>query len=144
MVRDMRTHLPEASGELSLGSKSLTKQQFAKKLYNLIVERGWNQSEFGRRTGLPRDSISTYVRGHSLPTPVNLKKMADVLGMAPEELLPNHIERAIEQDPPAIEIKSSIHEPGLVWLRINQLVKLGTAIRISQILDQDNAAPKGE
>lgn len=54
---------------------------FAKALVKLLRERDMNQSELGRKTGLSRDAISSYVRARSMPEPKNLRKIADALGV---------------------------------------------------------------
>ncbi|MGE0211795.1 MAG: helix-turn-helix domain-containing protein [Parvibaculaceae bacterium] len=119
--------------------KHLTKQQFGKRLYELMLKRGWHQSELARRADLPRDSISVYIRGRSLPTPASLKKLADVFEIAPEELLPNHIESAIDEDAPSFEMKVSPNAPNVAWLRVNRLVALPTGLKIAELLQGDNA-----
>jgi transcriptional regulator with XRE-family HTH domain len=57
---------------------------FARQLIALLRERDWNQSDLSRRTGLSRDSISTYARGRSMPEPANLRKIAEALGVTTE------------------------------------------------------------
>lgn len=52
---------------------------FAKALVKTLRERDMNQSELGRKTGLSRDAISSYVRARSMPEPKNLRKIADAL-----------------------------------------------------------------
>ena len=63
--------------------RHLSKQEFGKRLYKLMLERGWHQSELARQSGLPRDSISVYVRGKSLPTPTSLQALARAFGVQP-------------------------------------------------------------
>lgn len=138
MVRKSRTHIDgDAQTPAHLIPKHLTKQEFGKRIYRLMLAKGWNQSELGRQTGLPRDSISVYVRGQSLPTPQNLQKLAEVFGISPEELLPNHAESAIDEDNPSFEMKTSTSAPGMAWVRVNRLVTMQTAIRIADLLEND-------
>jgi transcriptional regulator with XRE-family HTH domain len=117
--------------------KHLTKQEFGKRLYRLMLAKGWNQSELGRQSGLPRDSVSTYVRGRSLPTPQNLMALSEALGVSQEELLPNHTESAIDEDTPSFEMKTSTSSPNMAWVRVNRLVTMQTAIRIADLLEND-------
>jgi transcriptional regulator with XRE-family HTH domain len=128
----------------NLAPSHLTKQQFGKRVYQLMLSKGWRQSELARQSGLPRDSISVYVRGKSLPTPTSLAALAKALGVAPEELLPNHIEGAIDADMPAIEMKVSPNAPNIAWLRVNRLVTVESAMKIMDILANDNAVDAGK
>ncbi|MGF7007185.1 helix-turn-helix domain-containing protein [Aminobacter sp. BE322] len=140
MPREVRTHIVEdiMSGQ-GLAPKSLVKQEFGKRLYALMLAKGWNQSELARQSELPRDSISVYVRGKSLPTPLSLQKLSAALGVEPEEILPNHVESAIDADIPAIEMKVSPNAPDVAWLRVNRLVTTATALEIMKLLQADNA-----
>lgn len=138
MPRKTRTYLPaDAPNPDVLVPKHLTKQEFGKRLYRLMLGKGWHQSELARQSGLPRDSISTYVRGRSLPTPQNLAVLAECLGVAPEELLPNHAESAIDEENPAFEMKVSTSAPGTAWVRVNRLVTMATAVKIADLLEHD-------
>lgn len=144
MARRVRTHvLTDAASDVALAPKHLTKQEFGKRSYNLMVRKGWHQSELARQSGLPRDSISVYVRGRSLPTPTSLTQLADALGVKPEELLPNHVESAIDADNPAMEFRVSPNAPGVAWLRVNRLVTTTTALKIMEMLNDDHAVDRG-
>jgi transcriptional regulator with XRE-family HTH domain len=140
MPRKTRTHVlaPDSPPERSLVPKHLTKQEFGKRLYRLMLGKGWNQSELARRADLPRDSISVYIRGRSLPTASSLRKLADALGVAPEELLPNHIEGAIDDDNPSFELKVSPNAPMVAWLRINRLVSTPVALKVAELVNADD------
>jgi transcriptional regulator with XRE-family HTH domain len=140
MTNRVRTHISgDTPTETRLVPKHLTKQQFGKRLYNLMLGKGWTQSELARQSGLPRDSISVYVRGRSLPTPASLSALAAALGVTSDELLPNHIEGAIDEDMPAMELKVSPNAPNVAWLRVNRLVSTKTALTIMEMLETDNA-----
>lgn len=146
MVRNIRTHLPDgvsSDAPFDLAPRHLSKQEFGKRVYNLMLRKGWKQSELARQAGLPRDSISVYIRGKSLPTPGNLEALAKALGVAPNDLLPNHFEGAIDADTPALEIKVSPNAPHLAWLRVNRLVSMKSVAKIVEILEADNAAADG-
>lgn len=143
MPRKVRTHLPlDAAPDMSLTPKHLTKQEFGKRLYKLMLAKGWHQSELSRQSGLPRDSISVYVRGRSLPTPTSLKALAGALGVSAEELLPNHIEGAIDEDMPSLEIKVSTSANNVAWIRLNRAVSMKTALKIAELLENDNVLAK--
>lgn len=144
MPRKVRSHVTEdlAATETPLTPRHLTKQEFGKRLWRLMVDRGWHQSELARRSGLPRDSISVYIRGKSLPTPVSLQALARVFSMEPHELLPNHAESAIDEDHPSLEMKVSPNAPNVAWLRVNRLVSIKTAVKIVELLEGDHAADR--
>ena len=144
MARKTRVHLTaDSASDVKLAPKHLTKQEFGKRLYNLMLRKGWHQSELSRQSGLPRDSISVYIRGKSLPTPLSLKQLADALGVTSEELLPNHAESAIDEDMPSIEFKVSPNMPDRAWLRVNRLVSVRAALKIMDVLENDNVADRG-
>lgn len=139
MARNVRTHMGgDAPTDSDNRPKHLTKQEFGRRLYRLMTDKGWSQSELARRADVTRDAVSTYVRGASLPSPLNLSKLAKALDVEPEKLLPNQIEQSIDHDPPALELKVSATNPDVAWLRINRLVTTGSALQIMDILRNDN------
>jgi transcriptional regulator with XRE-family HTH domain len=131
-----RPHLPVVSDGKD-APKQLTKEQFGQRVYNLMVKKGWTQSELARQADMPRDSISLYVRGRTFPQPHNLQKLADALDVDPEQLLPNYAEMAIQMDSPVIDIKVSSQNPKIAWLRVNRLVTTRTALSIAELLNND-------
>lgn len=139
MPRKCRFHIDELP-EGGMLPKHLTKQEFGRRLYTLMIGRGWNQSELARQADLPRDSISTYVRGRTLPTPKSLQALAKALDMTPADLLPNAVESAVDEDMPSIEMRVSTSAPGAAWLRVNRLVSLQTAAEVIRIIEADRAA----
>lgn len=145
MPNRIRTHLiGDTSMTPKLAPIHLTKQQFGKRLYEQMLKKGWTQSELGRQADLPRDSISVYIRGRSLPTPSSLKKLADALGVSETELLPNYVESAIDDDTPMLEMKISPNAPNTAWLRVNRLVTVATAMKVLQLLEADDATETGK
>lgn len=117
--------------------KHMTKLEFGRRLYQLMIGRGWHQSELARRAGLNRDSISTYIRGSSLPTPLNLQKLAAAFDMAPEALLPNHLEAAIDDDPApafAMEACTAQKDKDMVWVRVNRMMPFSAGLKIAEII----------
>lgn len=146
MATNARRPMPEEDIEFvdttdagtDISPTHLTKQEFGRRLQNLMIEKGWNQSELARRAGLGRDAISTYVRGRSFPEPINLKKVADALSVNPHDLLPNTVEWAMANDEhPALEIKQSATHPDKVWIRVNQLVSFAQAAIIFNALHRN-------
>lgn len=136
MTRTTRFHV-DSMPESSLAPKHLTKQEFGRRLYKLMVTRGWNQSELARQASLPRDSISTYIRGVALPTPKSLEALATALAVQPIDLLPNAMEAAVDEDHPSLEMRVSTSAPNAAWLRVNRLVSLSTAARVIELIEAD-------
>jgi transcriptional regulator with XRE-family HTH domain len=122
-----------------LTPRALTRQEFGRRLFKLLNERGMNQSDLARQADMGRDSISTYVNGHTFPTPKNLRAMAEALGVEPHELLPNEIMSAFDDEHPAIELKQAAGHPGKAWLRVNRMMSFGTAARIVTLIEEDDS-----
>jgi transcriptional regulator with XRE-family HTH domain len=147
MTRRIRTHFGGSDSPTPPGlrPKHLTKKEFGRRVYTLMVKKGWHQSELARQAKLPngeslsRDAISKYIRGATFPTPPHLKALAEALGVEEAALLPNTLETAIDEDDPAFEMKASTQNPGVAWLRVNRLVKTSTAVKIASLLEDDDA-----
>lgn len=116
------------------------KAEFGRRLSSLMVERGWNQSEFARQAqklappgiSITRDKISKYVRGQVFPNPSHLKVLADALECTPRELLPN---RGVPEAGDALP-RLAMREigDGKVWLSVNQAIEFETALQILSLL----------
>src|SRR3546814_10206285 len=52
-----------------LTPRHLTKQEFGRRLYQLMLAKNWSQADLARRAELGRDSISTYINGKTFPDP---------------------------------------------------------------------------
>lgn len=141
MARSNRTHLPPSNKnqKSTLIPKHLAKEEFARRLYQLMIGQNWRQSDLARQSDLPRNAISIYIRGVSLPTPENLKKLAAAFRMKAEELLPNYAESAIERDNPELDFRVSPANSKVGWLRVNRLVRTATAVKILEMLESDDA-----
>lgn len=140
MAKSYRTHVSgvKASPPSRLVPKHLAKEEFARRLYRLMVERGWRQADLARKADLPRNAISVYLRGASLPSPENLNALAKALDTKPELLLPNYTESAIEKDNPEIDMRVSPGDPKSAWLRINRLVSTSLAIKILGLIEAED------
>lgn len=109
------------------------KEAFARKVYDLMLKKGWRQADLAREAGLPRDAVSVYMRAQSLPTVHNLGKIAKAFGVDPEELIPARL-LSEQGRVPVFEIRAT-HTPDLVTLRVNQDVPLSTAMKIAELLN---------
>lgn len=145
MPRTSRTHVAvddNRAHSSPLKPKHLEKQEFARRLYNLMMNKGMRQADLARAADLKRDSVSTYIRGVVFPTPANLTKLARALGVSETELLPNYMESAIEADNPSFEMRVSSGQPGKSWVRVNRLVTTTTAVKIAELLEHDDASDR--
>lgn len=136
-----RTHIagPDQIGS-SLAPKELSKQEFGRRLYTLMLGKGWTQAELARRADVLRDSVSNYIRGQVMPTHENASKLAAALGVSVDELLPNVAQQAIAADSPSIDLRVSSADPSKAWLQVNRLVRTSTATQIITLLEADDAA----
>lgn len=138
MSRNARHHLPPGSNYAEGSPRQLTKQKFGRRLMDMMLKKGWNQSDLARNAQLGRDAISTYVRGRSFPEPRNLDRLAAALGVAKTDLLPNTAAAAIDNDPaPMLEIKQAAGHPDMVWVRVNRMVSFDQAVRIFEVLKEN-------
>ena len=131
---------PVQETEIDLTPRHLTKQEFGKRLYELMIKKGWNQSDLARHAKLGRDSISTYVRGIAFPEGKNLEKLCQALGVKREDLLPNTVEEAMDREHPSMEIKVSHSDPSKCWLRINRMVSTATAAKVFELINAERGA----
>jgi transcriptional regulator with XRE-family HTH domain len=120
---------------VDLAPQALSRQEFGRRLYALMLERNWNQSELARQADLGRDAVSGYVRGRQFPEPKSLEKLAKALHMKPQDLLPNAAMRAIDSEVPAFEMKQAAGHPDKVWLRVNRMVSITQAAQVFAVLN---------
>ena len=140
MAKSYRTHVTtdKPPTPTRLVPKHLAKEEFARQLYRLMVERGWRQADLARKADLPRNAISVYLRGASLPSPENLNALAKALDTKPDALLPNYTESAIEKDNPEIDMRVSPGNPKWALLRINRLISTSLAIKILGLIEAED------
>jgi transcriptional regulator with XRE-family HTH domain len=131
-------------------------EQFARKLQRLRVARGWSQSDLarevwgeitvkstGRKAARNRDRISTYERGKSWPDPHHLAKIAEVLGVTPEDLAPDITASTIDRENPEIALVKVAGHADKVHLRIDTVTSLAVATQIMGLLSQGRSPPTG-
>lgn len=140
-------HFLEPSGEDdvpggALTPKAISRQEFGRRLLSLILKRGWNQSDLARETGIGKDSISGYVRGRSFPNPPSLKRICDALEVTRDQLLPNSLQAAMDEELPAIELRQAVGHGNKVWLRVNRAMSFATAAKIVTLIEEDEDGPQ--
>lgn len=139
-----RRRMPVAAGQT--GVERLETERFARKLYELLLERDMTPSDLARliwgsttdKRGYDvarnRDRISVYLAGKSVPDPLNLKKIADALGVPMDELAPDITGSAVERENPEIGITAVSGHPEKVYLRVNKLVTMTVAAKVMTLL----------
>lgn len=126
---------PRKTDEVDLSNKMIRKQEFGRRLYDQLLKQRLNQSDLARKSGLGRDSISQYVRGRSVPTPQNLEKMAEALGIEPDDLFPNYSAQAIAIEDPTFQLRAVDGDSSQMWLTINQRVSTAKAMAVMAALN---------
>ncbi len=124
------------------------KIEFAHRLQQAMIKKGWNQSELARQAQLHlpggrlgRDNVSTYIRGSVLPGPNNLHALATALGVKVDDLLPSRgVPSAADKSPP-LDYRDL--GDGNVWLKINQAIPRRLALRIMNMLAGDDNGYEG-
>ena len=144
MVKRRTVFLSDAGSSDKLSRKHTTRKDFAKRLFHLLGEKEWNQSDLAREAGINRDSVSRYIRAQNLPDLVNLKKMADALGVEQNDLLPNFDMQAIEDsdDEVAFEIRALNDDPSQSLLRFNRILPTSVALKIAGMLEESSPMKK--
>jgi hypothetical protein len=88
-----------------------------------------------------RDSISSYIRGLAWPDRKSQELLAKALGVGAEELVPNSLMNDIDRDTaPPLRIQEAPGQPGKVWLQINRLISMDTAIQVAQLINAEDKA----
>lgn len=143
MARRGPYHAAPPKGFVKGAPAEAIKAEFGRVLQKKMVEKVWNQSDLAREAAkhmpnkqLHRDNISQYVRGLTLPGPTRLKALAKALGCQPQDLLPIRTTETIDQKAPPLDVRSL--GDGRSWLRVNQAVSDKTALKIMQLLNEDD------
>ena len=122
--------------DVDLSVKTIRRTEFAKRLYSLMMSKNWNQSDLARQANLGRDSVSQYIRANNTPSPRNLKKLADALGVEPVELYPNYQAASVEEEMPAESFRKMPGDDEHMWVRINKKVPKAVAAKIMLLLNE--------
>lgn len=62
------------------------RRYFSDNMNRIMSEKGVRQIDLHNETGIPKSTITGYVKGNSLPTAGNLQKIADFLGVKKSQL----------------------------------------------------------
>lgn len=131
-------------GDLSLHKQQLRAEArvFGVRVQRLMDDRGWNQSELSRRSGVGRDMISGYVRGMHRPNPPHAKSIADAFGIPVADLFPKSADPSPEvtaaREAPPLEMRTVA--PGRVMLHVNLELPLAVAVQILALVQAAGAS----
>lgn len=135
-------HASPPKGFVAGAPAEAIKAEFGRALQKRITDKNWNQSDMAREAAkfmpnkkFPRDNISQYIRGLTLPGPVRLKALARALNCKPEELLPVRSTETIDAKSPPLDARWL--GDGNVWLRVNQAVPEAVALDVLKLLRAD-------
>jgi transcriptional regulator with XRE-family HTH domain len=108
----------------------------ASKLKALMPERGLDQAELARRSGIKANSISRYLAGLNMPRPAQLAKLAAALDVEVRDLLAE--ETATTPMTPAnlLCLTQTSASPGMVRLQVDQMLPAELATQIVALLLQ--------
>lgn len=136
MVKDIATRTqPADSSSVDLSVKKNRNEEFGKRLYKALLDKGWNQSDLARAANVGRDSISQYVRGKTVPTPQNLKKIAGCLSLDETDLYPHYELAGMAADEPSHEFKGVPGDSEHLWVRVNMKLPKAKALEIFAIIN---------
>jgi transcriptional regulator with XRE-family HTH domain len=108
-----------------------------------MLAKGWRQADLVKASGLPRDSISTYMLGKTLPEKENLKAIATALGVEPKDLIPTYVEVIDEGAESPFEMKVNGKDASKTWIRVATTVSSVTARKIFELIQLDAEQPNG-
>lgn len=126
----------------------LRNQEFARRLYKILVEKGWSQSDLARRAfgtktdergytvAKGRDRISVYLRGQGYPEPKTLAKIAKVLRVSVEDLAPDIHSGTISRERPEVMIHQAAGHSDRVHLVVNKIVPNAVATRVMDLINE--------
>ncbi len=132
--------------------EKLEVDKFARRLHDLMNEQGLSQSDLARKAfgttidkrgyhvARNRDRVSVYLRGTSLPDPKNLARLADALGVDPDELTPDITVAAIDRENPEVAMTAIAGHSDKVHLRVNKLMPLSLASKIISMISEFDEA----
>jgi transcriptional regulator with XRE-family HTH domain len=111
------------------------KEAFARRLWRLMLNKGWNQAELGRRAGLSRDVIHSYVNAKSLPNQESLMGLARAFGVTAASLIVGDETLATPAaGAPAPTLHMSPTSDGKVFLQINMEIDQAKALKMIALL----------
>jgi transcriptional regulator with XRE-family HTH domain len=115
------------------------KERLSSNIRRLLVQRGWNQSDLARHSGVGTDNISRYLRGKYVPNAKHLGKIADALGVQASDLY-----REQEPDDYAVEFRMLRDDPSQALIRLNQVMPTEIAVQIVTLVNRARLSENSE
>lgn len=151
-AKHLTPNTPYMSGRAPSSPEEIARRELSRRLVEIMMKRNLKQADIaagvfgrwpakkGQAAGFARgrDSVSQWVRGRSLPDPRNLQRLADFLGIKPEELIPPSAFVRQAHENPAVEIRQIAGETGMAWLTVNRACSTMAAAQILDILNKDD------
>lgn len=121
---------------------------FARKLRRLLAQKRMSQSDLARAcwgeeemTGgyfgaRGRDRINKYVTGKALPDPDSLNDIAKALEVAPADLAPSVVGKALEREHPEVRLTMVAGHREAVHVSIDSVMPLNVAVQIIALINQ--------
>jgi transcriptional regulator with XRE-family HTH domain len=134
---DGESKLTEDAGNYGT-AKASSRKEFGRRLQNFILKRGWTQSDLARETGIGKDSISGYVRGRSIPSPLKVLRIAEALEVRPEDLSINTSHDPVRQESSSLQLTVAQGDPSRAWLTIDRELSFSTAAAIIKLIESDD------
>ena len=140
MSRSVKTHITRDEIDGPMDMRAISKDEFGRRLYAAMLNRDMRQSDLARAAGIQRSSVSNYVRGLAFPAPLVLQKLAEVLRVAPADLLPNHTVDAVRSDKSAFSLSISQTDPSRSHVRLDMWLPTEIATQIANLVSKNNNA----
>jgi transcriptional regulator with XRE-family HTH domain len=128
------------NGSKPFMSREMMLQEFSSNIFRLMTGAGMSQSDLARKAKTGRDNISAYVRGKSLPRPKIAQNIAKALNCDINDLFPGLLERGVQDAVPSIELRQVPGRENRAWLRMNKEVSFSTAVKIVELVNQEDQA----
>lgn len=122
----------------SLQARRAKLRATAQRLQQLMERRGWIQADLARHSGLKKDVVSKTLTGRSFPTKASLDAMARALGVPITDLSDVYVETDVVKDDAVMSMHVPQGRAGVAWLTINKLVRTETAVRVMQLVADDD------
>lgn len=119
--------------------------EFGRRLQRELIRKGWNQNELAIQASkfmpegnpeVSRGTISKYINGKALPSPVTLAAVASALGVEPEALVATRGIGSGSDKAPELDVRDV--GDGQVWLRVNKQLPWPKAMAILNLLKGDS------
>ncbi|MFC7537184.1 transcriptional regulator [Sphingomonas sp. GCM10030256] len=117
------------------GKTDLHRQMQAKLIQDELSRRGWNQSDLGRATKLPRYTISRIVRGQIPLSREHANRIAMALDLDPTALQQLSTRSASMDLTEGVQ--STAQADGLIRIRVNALVQPGIHLLVEALISHD-------